>query len=202
MNETLTNSLRREQRETEVLEAALALFAEYGFKKASVEDIALRLGMTAAALYRYATDKRDLYRKAVARAFRLWQEAVARAIADEAEPVARFRTACRRAFLYLAEEPRLRRILAADPGLFPLFEADDPFSDINQSSVDLLESLIKEGVEAGVFSGRGEERAAARVIFSLYVLFIQKAYVAGEEGETALFEKGLDLVLDGLVVRH
>lgn len=201
MKETFTNSDKRERRESEILDVALDVFAEHGFRKASVEDIAGRLAISPGALYRYAADKRDLYRKAVARGFGLWQASVAEAVAAEVDHVSRFRVACRSAFGYLAREPRLRRILSRDPALFPFFEADDPFAEINKASVDLLEGIIRDGVQAGVFSSQGEARAAARVIFSLYILFIQKAYVAGEEDETALFERGLDLVLDGLKAR-
>jgi AcrR family transcriptional regulator len=203
VNENVTYSQRREQREQEILEVALDVFAELGFRKASVEDISTRLGISAGALYRYAADKRDLYRKAVARAFAAWQEAATAAVSAEKDPIARFKAACRSAFSYLAGDTRLRRILARDPSLFPFFEADDPFADINHASVELLEGLIREGVAAGAFSAPGGEadiHAISRIIFSLYVVFVQKAYVAGEE-ETALFERGIGLVLEGLCVR-
>jgi AcrR family transcriptional regulator len=223
VKETFTNSDKRERREAEVLDAALDIFSELGFKKASVDDIATKLGLSAGALYRYAADKKDLYRKAVARGFDLWQEAVIEAVARETDPIARFRVACRSAFSYLAGEPRLRRVLARDPSLFPFFEAEDPFSDINRASVELIEGIIRDGIAQGVFASGGSaggasgpegatgtegpvgpERAAhsaARVIFSLYILFVQKTYVAGEEEEGALFESGLDLLLDGLRAR-
>jgi AcrR family transcriptional regulator len=199
----ITYSGKRDRRETDILEAALEVFAELGFRKASIEDIAEKLDLSASALYRYFKDKRELYSRAVARGFGLWQEAVASAVERESDPVTRFRTACRSAFGYLAGEPRLRRILIRDPSIFPFFEAEDPFADINRGSVDLIEGLIREGVSAGVFAapkGEADIRAVSRVIFSLYVLFVQKAYVAGEE-EAALFERGLDLILDGLRAR-
>lgn len=196
MNKTVKSSLPRD-REAEVLDAALSVFSELGFKKASMDDIAGRLGVTKAALYRYARDKRDLYRVAVARGFELWQKASEAAAAAEVDPVRRFRSACLAAFRYLASEPRLRMAIYKDPALFPLFEAEDPFSDINARSVGLIERLIGEGQAAGAFAP-GDSRAAARVLFSLYALFIQKAYVAAEADEAALFERGLELVLDGL----
>lgn len=188
-----------------ILDTALGVFAEYGFKKASVDDIASRLGLSPAALYRYASDKKELYLKAVSRGFRLWQEAVEEAVAKESGALDRFRTACRTAFSYLSGESRLCRVLARDPSLFPFFEADDPFSEINRGSLRLIEGIIREGMASGDFaSGPEPERSArdaARVIFSLYVLFVQKAYVAGEAEEAALFERGLELVLDGLRAR-
>ncbi len=188
---------QKRDRDAEVLDAALGVFAELGFRKASLDDIAGRLGITKGALYRYARDKRDLYRRSVERGFRLWQASAERAAEAGANPLERFRSACRAAFRYLAAEPRLRAVLAKDPGLFPLFEAADPFSEINARSVRLLQRLIEEAQAAGAFNP-GDARAAARVLFSLYVLFIQKAYVAAEADEEALFERGLALVLDGL----
>lgn len=195
------SSGRRKRREAEILDTALAAFAEFGFRKTSVEDIASRLGIAPGTLYLYARDKRDLYRKAVERAFGEWQAEVRRAIAALVDPVERFRVACRTAFRYLAVEPRLRRILARDPELFPVVSSDDPFSDINRASAGLLQDIILEGQAAGAFAP-GDAAAAARVLFSLYVLFVQKAYVAGEADEEALFERGLDLVLDGLRARR
>jgi len=187
----------KRDREAEVLDTALTVFSELGFKKTTLDDIAKRMGITKGALYRYSRDKRDLYRRAVERGFRLWQSAAEEAAAAESDPLERFRTACRKAFRYLASEPRLKHVLRKDPALFPLFEADDPFSDINARSVGLLERLIEEGIDAGVFAG-GDARSSARVLFSLYALFIQKAYGAAEANEEALFERGLSLVLDGL----
>jgi AcrR family transcriptional regulator len=197
----LTNSVRRERREAELLDAALDLFAEYGFRKASVDDIARRLGVAPGTIYLYAADKRDLYRKAVERAFRSWQEAVRKAIEAEAEPVERFRAACRTAFANLAGEPRLRGILAREPELFPVASGEDPFAEINGASIALLESIIRDGQSKGAFAP-GDAGAAARVLFSLYVVFVQRAYVAAEAGEEALFERGLELVLDGLRARR
>ncbi len=199
MNESLIYSQRKEHRESELLDAAMATFAEYGYKKASMGDIAAKLGITAAALYRYARDKEDLYRQVVARGFRLWQETTIAAAEATPDPVESFRTACKTAFRYLGEEPLLRRILAKDPQLFPLFEKDDPFTEINRASEALLEELLMRGVEAGVFA-TVDAAATAKVLFSFYSVFIQKAYIATEE-EDALFERGLDLVLNGLLVR-
>jgi AcrR family transcriptional regulator len=203
VNKTVTSSLKRDQREAEILDTALDVFADLGFKKASVDEIALRLSLSPGALYRYAADKRDLYKKAVARGFGLWQDEVRKAVAGMIDPVERFRTACRSAFSYLSRDARLRRVLARDPGLFPFFEAEDPFSDINRSSRELMEGIIRDGVAKGAFCAKDEAdiQSASRVIFSLYVLFVQKAYVAQEAEEAALFERGLDLILDGLRVR-
>jgi len=199
MKENVNSSLSGRSRETEILEASLKVFARFGYGKTTLEDVAGTLGLSPQALYRYVKNKRDLYLRTVERGFHLWQEAALKAASEGETPLEAFRGACLSAFRYLAENPDLGRIIRQDPDLFPLFEKDDPFGEINRSSVQLLVDLIRKGMEAGVFSVP-DPLASARVLFSLYSVFIQKAYVAGEE-ETELFERGLDLVLNGLRAR-
>lgn len=45
-----------------ILEAALALFGERGFRRVTIDDIAARAGITKGAVYYYFTDKNDLGR--------------------------------------------------------------------------------------------------------------------------------------------
>lgn len=197
MNDKFINSSKRNRKQVLVFEAALDIFSEFGFRKAGMEDIAKRLGLAVGTLYRYARDKQDLYRKSVKYAFELWQAAAEAAAEVSVDPLERFRLLCDAAFRHLASEPRLRRILAGDPALFPVVDADDPFESINKRSVEILERFIREGIDAGVFDVP-DPAMAARVLFSLYQLFIEKAYVEEDADEAKVFERSLDLVLNGL----
>lgn len=42
-----------------ILKAALGAFAKFGYKKATLEDIAGELGMTNSSIYAYASSKRN-----------------------------------------------------------------------------------------------------------------------------------------------
>jgi AcrR family transcriptional regulator len=201
MNDIFINSQKYKQREAKVLETALEVFAEYGYRKAGMEDISNRLGLAVGTLYRYAQDKQDLYGKAVAYGFSKWQSAAIAAAETSEDPLPRFRLFCTEAFSYLRKEPRLRKILAGDPALFPVLDAKDPFASINKRSVDILQQLIQDGVDKQVFSVP-DSRMAARILFSIYQLSIEKAYVEESGDEQALFEQSLDLVLSGLLTRR
>jgi len=50
------------QTEVRIIKAALDLFLEYGIKKTSLEDVAVRCGLTRATVYRYYRDKKELVR--------------------------------------------------------------------------------------------------------------------------------------------
>jgi AcrR family transcriptional regulator len=54
-----------------------------GSKKATLDDIAAELGMTKGNLYRYAENKKDLYRNTVRHAMLRWQGRVREAIEQE-----------------------------------------------------------------------------------------------------------------------
>src|SRR3569833_2954452 len=59
-------SRRKEERAPEILEAALASFAEKGFAGTRMDDIAARAGITKGTIYLYFKSKEELF-KALAR---------------------------------------------------------------------------------------------------------------------------------------
>lgn len=188
----------RNQKLTAILEAALKIFARYGFKKTTVEDIAQALGMTKGNLYLYVDNKKDLYEKTVAYALRRWQNRVAEAVAPEKDPSRQFMVLGRKAFEYLSQDDDLRRVLENDPSIFPLSSTEDRFKEINRASVDMLAGIIRQGLEQGRF-GDLDVPHVSEFLFSIYVMFIIKTYVKSEGLSTGLmFEQGLALILRGL----
>ena len=59
-SEIIARKRRPEARPTEILEAALDLFTERGFKATRLEDVASRAGLSKAAIYLYFNDKTSL----------------------------------------------------------------------------------------------------------------------------------------------
>src|SRR5437773_8433897 len=59
-----------EERRNEILEAAMAEFAERGLHGASTEEIAKRAGISQPYIFRLFGSKKDLYKASVARCFR------------------------------------------------------------------------------------------------------------------------------------
>ena len=188
----------RNQKLNNILEAALKIFARYGFKKTTVEDVAAALGMTKGNLYLYVLNKKDLYEKTVAQALRRWQNRVAEAVAREQDPSRQFMVLGRKAFEYLSQDHDLRQVLENDPSIFPLSSAEDRFQEINRASIDMLAGVIQKGIDQGRF-GRLDVPHVSEFLFSLYVMFIIKTYVKSEGLSTGLmFEQGLALILRGL----
>lgn len=109
--------MTRAERERQMLDVAEEVFAEHGYAAVSMEEIAVRVGLSKPMLYEYFGSKEGLLLATIARARGELREATERAIA-EAGPVEeklhrgylayfRFNEAHRRTWLVLLQEPVL-----------------------------------------------------------------------------------------------
>jgi AcrR family transcriptional regulator len=74
-------------RREHVLDAALLTFARYGYRKASMDDVARAADISRPGLYFYFASKRDLFRAAVTHALDGDVAAAGRALADTDRPL-------------------------------------------------------------------------------------------------------------------
>lgn len=191
--------MTREEKLIRIYEAALRVFARYGYRRTRVEDIADELGMTKGNLYLYVRDKRDLYEKAVSHGLLQWQTVVAKSIEKIDDVCEQFVALCRKSYTYLSRDVSLRAILINDPSIFPLSSKEDPFSEINRASMDMLKGIIVRGIKEGRFRQVDVDHLS-ELLYSIYVMFIIKTYVKSEGKSTQkMFEQGIDVVLNGLL---
>lgn len=179
-----------------ILSAALRVFARYGYRKATLEDIAGELNMTAAGIYAYAESKRELYEQTVGFAMLRWQSKVKAAVADKDTATEKISVLCDSALHYLAEDREFSLLLKSDPSIFPMFPAVDPYEEINTASVEMIAEILSFGTKAGEFR-KLDARTVSEVIFSIYKGFVIHAYV---QDEVEFIEKNLPQTLD-LILR-
>lgn len=179
-----------------ILSAALRVFARYGYRKATLEDIAGELNMTAAGIYAYAESKRELYEQTVGFAMLRWQSKVKAAVAEKDTATEKISVLCDSALHYLAEDREFSLLLKSDPSIFPMFPAVDPYEEINTASVEMIAEILSFGTKAGEFR-KLDARTVSEVIFSIYKGFVIHAYV---QDEVEFIEKNLPQTLD-LILR-
>ncbi|HFE52347.1 MAG TPA: TetR/AcrR family transcriptional regulator, partial [Bacteroidetes bacterium] len=86
-----TLSARRVDRKRSILEAARALFAHFGPRKVTMEDIARKANLAKATLYYYFKSREDILREIIRNeGAELWQR-VNEAVARERDPVAKLK---------------------------------------------------------------------------------------------------------------
>lgn len=194
--------MRQRQDENRIYEIALAQFARYGYKKATLEDIAAELHMTGASLYSYASSKLGLYHDSVGYALKKWQTYVLESVEGIDDTEEYFLTLGKSAVAYLGQDETLRTILRRDPNIFPVFPEVDPYEEINGESLALLKSVLDKGISEGVFVPV-DTAECAKLLFALYKNVIVDAYIQ-EASEDIL--KGvpnlLKLLLHGMKTRN
>lgn len=194
--------MNRQDKLNRLYDASLKVFARYGYKRTRVEDIASELGMTKGNLYLYAKNKRELYEQAVSYGLLRWQAKVREAVSSMEDVRDQFVAMCTKGFMYLSRDVSLRTILINDPSIFPLSPQEDRFSNINRSSMDMLKTVLRKGMDEGKFR-EVDVKYVTDLLFSIYVMFIIKTYIKSEGKSTKkMFEQGLDLILSGLLTRN
>lgn len=192
----------RDKKQNEILDAALKLFAIYGFRKTTVEDVAEKIGMTTSNLYFYVKNKRDLYEKTVSRALQRWRDSVAGAVAETDDVVEKFSVMATQSFEYLAGDEDLRAILIKDPSIFTLTPGEDRFYEINYGAMQMIKSILIQGIEEGRFYPVDVDHTT-ELFFSIYIMFLIKTYVKSEGISTVrMYDEGMKIILRGLCRDH
>ena len=187
----------REDIET-IYDVALSVFAEFGFQKTTMQDIAGQLNMTKGNLYLYVKNKKDLYHKTISHALLKWQSKVLVAVDNETDVKEKFSVMCFKAVEYLSNDKKLRQVLNRDPEIFPMFPSKDPFYDINRNSVELIKAILKQGIAEKIFRDIDPDRVS-EVVFMVYKMFIIRMYIKTEDKLIhEMFEDTVDLFAHGL----
>ncbi len=155
---------------------ALSLFAKYGYKKTTLEDVASALGMTNSNIYSYASSKQDLYIESVTYGIDQWQDSVRQATSGIESATEELNVAFKSAVDYIAYNKTIQTLLQNDPSLFPMFPTVDPIEELNSWAIGFIEKIIKKGIKQGEFRSVNPKEAA-QLLFNFYKYFIISAFV-------------------------
>ena len=106
------------RRRTEILDAALRLFAEHGYAAADTKTLSDALGVGKGTIYRYFSSKRDLFLATLNRAMDRLDEQIDQAMSLAADPLDRFLTALVAYLRFFDENPAVVELLLQERALF------------------------------------------------------------------------------------
>lgn len=163
---------RKDARAPEILDAALACFADKGFAATRMDDIAARAGITKGTIYLYFDSKEAVF-KALAR------QSIGAQIAAIVEQVAasqvhsaellRFVVGSMGHFARTSDRIVLPRVLLAEAGNFPEL-AEFWRREIIDRGLGLFETIIRRGVARGEFRDVPPQHAARLCVAPILIL--------------------------------
>ncbi len=197
-----TTEMKKKERTEQLYCKALEVFARYGYKKSTIEDIANEIGITKAGIYKYAKDKSELYEETLTYALVRWQDKVVNAVNREDDIVRKFTVMSQKGYEYLMEDKALTEVLKKDPTVFPFSTNVVRFGMVNQRSLNLIHNILEEGIRQKKFSNVDVKQTSI-FLYSIYRMFIVEAFVISNAKQIKkMYTGGINLILNGLVERQ
>ncbi|WP_085616385.1 MULTISPECIES: TetR/AcrR family transcriptional regulator [unclassified Pseudomonas] len=179
-----------------LLTTARQMFCELGYAHTSMDDLTARAGLTRGALYHHFGDKKGLLAAVVEQLDAEMDERL-RAITDTAENAwDGFRQRCR-AYLEMALEPEIQRIVLRDARAVLGGGSPEAQRHCIESMRQLIENLVLQGVLV-----QAQAQALAALIYGS--LAEATVWIAeAENGDTRLAQasQAFDLLLRGVLKR-
>lgn len=196
---------RPEERPQEILDAAIAVFQEKGFRGTRLEDVAKKAGVTRGAIYHYFEGKPDLLVQAIRSRVRWSFRGVEATAAREGGPAsARLRLVLRRTWEAWCQ-PEWAHIVRLMLG-----ELQSDFPALVETWMDegprrgwaLVERILEDGRQDGEFRRDLDSRVAARFLVSglMLQLLMQVHFQTPEEvvDPERMFDSSLDTFMRGI----
>ena len=174
---------RKEARPAELLDAALAVFAEKGFTAARMEDIAARAGAAKGTLYLYFPSKEAVFEALVRTLIVPNLDRAEALVAGHPGPAAATLRELLLALAAVVRDPRvvvLPRLLIGELHKFPDLARFYKASVVDRG-LALFAGVHRRGVAAGEFRPQDSEAVARLVIAPLLLLAVWRAVFAPHE---------------------
>jgi AcrR family transcriptional regulator len=195
---------RKDARSPEILDAALACFAENGFAGTRMDDIASRAGVSKGTIYLYFDSKEAVFKTLARQSVGAQIEAVTahvRNFEGHTADLLRFVIATLGHFASTSDRVVLPRLLLAEVGNFPEL-AEFWRREIIDRGIALFESIIRRGMGRGEFRDVLPQHAARLCIAPVLLLILWRTIFAKFDDEPydyqGLINTHLDTLLRGL----
>ena len=186
-----------------ILDTAARLFAQQGYQKTSVDEIARLAGVSTGTVYYYFKSKELLLEAVQLRSVEAWNEAThtaARAAPDSR--AARIATALRASAAYAMKDPVMRGLLTQDPRVF--LPHNDKLKEAIIASID-VEYSLSLGAQTGELRSDLDVVRTSEAIRIVHDAMIRELFASPEWSrsvdDTARLEAVIDLIIYGILAR-
>lgn len=196
-----------EQRRAEIHHAAVKVFAEHGFRDASIAQIAAEMGVGHGTIYRYFENKRAIVEYVLSRAIMQLTGVVSQEPPNVTNDAGEYREQVgrigRALFKLIIDEPNIAAVL-----FFVAGEVDSELREQVRGAFDLVaagtELYLRNGIEKGFLDPKLDTFATACAINGMIFEGARRVHLASDphaEGErwTMVVQK---LMFDGMTIPH
>lgn len=182
-----------------IIEAAREVFAKYGYRKTTIEDIANSIYKAKSTIYHYFTGKEDIFRAVVEIEANQVYSAIREAVDAASNPIDKFKTALRTSFIKMQEKTNYFRFLKEE--WFAIFDFTVEARIREGKKIDeIIKNILIDGNGQGVFSVDNIDNKTL-AIQTAFKGFWDPWNFASDEVDIKTIDSFLDLILEGLLKR-
>jgi TetR/AcrR family transcriptional regulator, cholesterol catabolism regulator len=146
-----------------VLESARRCFGRYGYRKTSIDEVAVEAGVAKGTVYLHCESKQDLFVLAIEREVRLWLEDLSTAV-DPSRPADEVMIEmARRDAAFVEQRPLVADLLiGALDGQLP--DQRDRLHALRQVGLSQVVAVLELGIGQGVFADDIDVESTAQIL--------------------------------------
>ena len=195
---------RKDARPPEILEAALAVFAQKGFAATRLDDVAAKAGITKGTIYLYFDSKQALFEALARQSVGAQIEQIKAQLAafpGSTPELLRLVLSTMGHFITTSDRVVLPRLVLAEAANFPKL-AEFWRREVIDSGIGLMSGIIRRGIERGEFREIEPQHAARLCVAPMLIIMLWRTTFA-QFDETpydyqGLIEAHLQTLLKGL----
>ncbi len=156
----------KDERRDRIIESARELFARFGLKKTTMDEIAEKCGMSKATLYYYFQNKEDVFKSVIKKELDLFKKIVQETLSKENSPQEKLR-----AFI-VARFTRIKEIAnyystIKDEYLEHYAFVEKERTEFTNWEIQIIQSILDEGVQKGIFETSDSKLTAVVITYAL-----------------------------------
>jgi AcrR family transcriptional regulator len=191
--------VHHDEMKEQIIEAAREVFAKYGYRKTTIEDIASAVYKAKSSVYHYFTGKDEIFRAVIEKEASQLIHLLREAVDAEKTPVMKFRTLFRFLCEKIEETTNYYHLIRDE--WYDVFDfTNEVKKNYEKIVIDIIVSLFKEGNRQGVFDVDNPESKAKAIQVALFG-FLMPGGIFKPVEISANIDSFLDIVLNGIMKR-
>jgi AcrR family transcriptional regulator len=185
-------------RQEEILDAAVQLFAEHGYSDTDTQLLADRLGVGKGTLYRYFPSKEHLFLAAADRVMRRLLQRIDQSIEGIEDPLDRIAVAIRAYLAHFVEHPQAVELLMQERALFKDRKKPTYFEH-RERNVERWRAMYRALIAAGRIRDMPVERITDVMSAVCYGTMFTNYFTGPQKSFEAQTQDILDVVFHGIL---
>lgn len=156
----------KDERKDRIIESARELFARFGLKKTTMDEIAEKCGMGKASLYYYFQSKEDIFKSVIKKELELFKKRVEETLSKESSPQEKLRAFIVARFTRLKEISNYYSTLK-DEYLEHYAFVEKERTEFTNWEIQTIQFILDEGIQKGIFETSDSKLTAVVITYAL-----------------------------------